>query len=333
MCKGAFASRRACAQGSASADKGIKKKITKTANVMLCEINDKEKFTALLEKFIALACIRLPDDVFARLEEMRDAEDSPLQKTLYDSYFENLKMAAELKRPCCQDTGMLQFYIKTGSAFPYLDITAEVITEAVRRATVSVPLRPNAVNYFDDRNTGDNTGERVPWIDWDVVPGLSTMEITLYLSGAGCSLPGMARVFKPSDGLEAVIPLVFDAICGPGINACPPLLVGLGLGHNIENAASLSKKACLRLLGTKHPHPKGAELERRIMDGLNSLGMGAQGLRGKQAVMGVHIESSARHTATISCAVNVSCYTLRRGIIRIESDLSYKLPVYRGAVL
>ncbi|MDR1869442.1 MAG: L(+)-tartrate dehydratase subunit alpha [Treponema sp.] len=300
---------------------------------MLGETSVKEKFISTIEKFIALAAVRLSDDVMARLEEMRGREDTPLQKAIYDSYFENLQMARNLNRSCCQDTGLLQFYVKAGTAFPHLDITREVITEAVRRATKSVPLRPNAVNYFDEKNTGDNTGERTPWIDWEIVSASSEMEITLYFSGAGCSLPGQAKVFKPSDGIEAIIPFVFDAVTGPGINACPPLLVGIGLGHNIENAAVLSKKACVRLLGTKHPHPKGAELEKRITDGLNSLGMGAQGLRGNQAVMGVHIESSARHTATIACAVNVSCYTLRRGIISFKSDLSYELPTYNGASL
>jgi len=297
------------------------------------EINAKEQFITTIEKFIALAAVRLSDDVMARLEEMRKAEESALQKEIYDSYFENLKMARNLNRPCCQDTGLLQFYVKAGTGFPYLDITREVLTEAVRRATESVPLRPNAVSFFDDKNSGDNTGERTPWIDWEITGDSKDLEITLYFSGAGCSLPGQARVFKPSDGLEAIIPFVFDSVCGPGINACPPLLVGIGLGHNIENAAVLSKKACIRLLGTEHPHPKGAELEKRITAGLNSLGMGAQGLRGNQAVMGVHIESSARHTATIACAVNVSCYTLRRGIIRIKNDLSYELLTYRGAVL
>ena len=293
----------------------------------------REQFISLIEKFIALACIRLPDDVYARLEEMRKQEDSPMQQTLYDSYFENLKMAARLGRPCCQDTGLPHFYIRAGTAFPCLDITAEALIEAVRRATVSVPLRPNAVNFFDEQNTNDNTAERIPWINWDIIPGSSDMEITLYFAGAGCSLPGRAQVFKPSDGYGAIIPFVFDVVSGPGINACPPLVVGIGLGHNIENAALLSKKACLRLFGTSHPHPKGAELERRITDGLNGLGIGAQGLRGNQAAMAVHIESSGRHTATIACAVNVSCYTHRRGIIRLHKDLSYELPVYAGAVL
>jgi len=291
---------------------------------------DNDKFISIMEKFISLVSMRLSDDVMRRLDEMRKAEDSPLQKALYDSYFENFKMAIEQKKPCCQDTGMLQFFIKAGTKFPYLDITSGAIKEVVIRATESVPLRPNAVNYFDEKNTGDNTGERTPWIDWELVPDSNEMEITLYFSGAGCSLPGQAKVFKPSDGLEAVIPFVYDIVTGPGINACPPLLVGIGLGHNIENAAVLSKKALIRQLGTKHPHPKGAELENKIMDGLNSLGIGAQGLCGSNCVMGVHIESSARHTATRACAVNVSCYVLRKGVIQLKSDLSYKLKTHEG---
>jgi L(+)-tartrate dehydratase alpha subunit len=290
----------------------------------------KEKFISTIEKFIALAAVRLSDDVILRLKEMQGGEDSPLQKAIYESYFQNLQMAIELNRPCCQDTGMLQFYVRAGSAFSHLDITEKVLTEAVRRATASVPLRPNAVNYFDEKNTGDNIAQRAPWIDWEIIPGSSEMEITLYFAGAGCSLPGRAQVFKPSDGYEAIIPFVFDTISGAGVNACPPLLVGIGLGHNIDSAAFLSKKALLRLLGTEHPHPKGAQLEKRIMEGLNCLGMGAQGLRGNQAVMGVHIETSARHTATIACALNISCYMLRRGIIKIKNDLSFELPTFEG---
>jgi len=297
------------------------------------ELNDKDRFISLLERFIALAAVRLSDDVIARLEEMQKGEDSGLQKAIYDSYFTNLKMAIEQNKPCCQDTGLLQFYIKAGTRFPYLDITADVITQAVRRATQSVPLRPNAVNYFDDQNTGDNTGERTPWIDWEIVPGSDEMHITLYFSGAGCSLPGQAKVFKPSDGIEAVIPFVHGIVTQAGINACPPLFVGIGLGHNIDNAASLAKKACLRILGTSHPHPKGAALEKTIFDGLNSLGIGAQGLSGKQIAMGVHVESSARHTATRACAVNLSCYALRRGTIKLKGDLSYEIPSYKDASL
>ena len=296
-----------------------------------------EKFISIIEKFISLVSIRLSDDVMDCLLKMRDIEDSFLQKEIYNSYFENLKMAMELNSPCCQDTGMLQFYIKTGTSFPYLHLIEKTLTEAVRRATKSVPLRPNAVDFFEEMSIGeslqDNTGERCPWIHYELIPESKEIEITLYFSGAGCSLPGLARVFKPSDGIEAIIPFVKDVVYGLGVNACPPLLVGIGLGHNIENAAVLSKKALLRIFGTKHPKIKGAELEERITTELNSLGMGAQGLRGKQAVMGVHIESSARHTATIACAVNVSCYAYRRGVILFQKDLSHELLTFKEANL
>ena len=291
------------------------------------------KLTGIIEKFIRLASVQLPDDVMERIMLMQGQEKSPVQKVIYESMIENLRLAKELRRPCCQDTGLAHFYIKAGTAFPFLEQCEQALIEAVRRATQSVPLRPNAVNYFDDVNTQDNTAERIPWINWEIVPASDEMELTLYFSGAGCSLPGKAQNFKPSDGYKAIVPFVFDAVSGLGINACPPLIVGIGLGHNIENAALLSKKACLRLLGTKHHHPRGAELEQRILDGLNSLGIGAQGLPGRQAAMAVHVETSGRHIATISCAVNVSCYVHRRGIMRLKPDLSYELPVYKGAVL
>ena len=140
-------------------------------------------------------------------------------------------------------------------------------------------------------------------------------------------------MFKPADGYGAVVKFVFDAVSGLALNACPPLIVGVGLGHNIENAAVLSKMACLRLLGSRNPHPKGAKLEQDLLDGLNSLGVGAQGLPGERIAMAVHVESSARHTATIAAAVNVSCYTHRRGFITFRKDMSYDIWPYRGVTL
>ncbi len=292
-----------------------------------------ELFIQTMEKFIGLAARRLPDDVYSKLEELREKEDDPTQIALYDAYFENLRLAGELKKPCCQDTGLLHFYINAGINFPHLNMIEKCLREAVRKATYSVPLRQNTVNYFEERNTGDNTGERMPWIHWELVPDNDELEITTYFAGGGCCLPGKAQVFKPSDGYAAIIPYVFDAVSNLGLNACPPLVVGIGLGHNVENAALLSKKAYLRPLGTHHHHPKAAGLEKQILDGLNSLGIGAQGMRGKSAAMEVHIESSARHTATIAVAVNVACYAHRRGVIRFDKDLNYELVSYAGVKL
>lgn len=291
----------------------------------------KKVLSERMEKFIGLSATHLPDDVVEKLTECREKETDEMQKTLYDAYFTNLDLAKELNRPCCQDTGLLHFYITAGTNFPYLDIVEEALEKAVHNATYSVPLRQNTVNYFEERNTGDNVGERIPWIHWDLVPGGDQLEIITYFAGGGCCLPGNAKVYKPSDGYASIVHAVFDTVSDLGLNACPPLIVGVGLGTNMENAALLSKKAYLRPLGTHHPHPKGAALEQALLDGLNSMGIGAQGLRGKSAAMEVHIESSGRHTADIAVGVNVACYSHRRGVIRFNKDMTYEVLNYKDA--
>ena len=282
-----------------------------------------------MEKFLRLGAVRLPDDVYKKLKECEEKETSEMQKVLYKSYFDNLDTAFKKNRPCCQDTGLLHFYIEVGTEFPYMDILEDALREATINATQSVPLRQNTVNYFEEKNTGNNVGERIPWIHWDIVPGGDNLEIIQYF--AGCVLPGCAKVFKPSDGYEAIVEYVFDAVSDLGINACPPLIVGVGLGHNIENAALLSKKAYLRPIGTSHHHERGKELEEALLEGLNNLGIGAQGMKGNSVAMAVNIESSARHTATIAVAVNVACYAHRRGVIKFYKDLSYEIMNYEGA--
>ncbi len=293
----------------------------------------KEKFIKTMMSFLKMASTRLPDDVMARLKEMRAAEDSPLQRTIYDAYFDNFERAIELERPCCQDTGLLHFYVRAGARFPHLSSLQEWLTQCVLNSTRDIPLRPSTVNYFEEKNTETGLGERIPWINWDIVPNWDGVEIIAYFAGGGCCLPGQSKVFTPSQGYPVIADLVFDAVMGLGINACPPMIIGVGLGENIENAAVLSKKAYLRPIGTHHKDEKGAELERMLLEGVNSLGIGAQGLKGKAYAMAVHVESSGRHTATLAVAVNLACYAHRRGFIRFDRDLNYTLSNYEGVQL
>jgi L(+)-tartrate dehydratase alpha subunit len=130
-----------------------------------------------------------------------------------------------------------------------------------------------------------------------------------------------------------VVQFVFDVITSYGVNACPPLLVGVGISTAAETAAILSKKAILRRIGTRHPNPKAAVMERLLEDGLNQLGLGPQGLSGNASVMGVHIESSARHPSTIGVAVSTGCWAHRRGTIRIDDSLRYEILSHQGAKL
>ena len=139
----------------------------------------------------------------------------------------------------------------------------------------------------------------MPWLDWEIVPDDDGITIDVYMAGGGCTLPGSAKVLMPGEGYEGVTKFVFDVITSYGVNACPPLLVGVGVSSSVEMAARLSKKAILRPVGSKNPNANAAKMEDLLEDGLNAIGIGPQGLSGNASVMGVNIENSARHPSTI----------------------------------
>jgi L(+)-tartrate dehydratase alpha subunit len=289
--------------------------------------------TDLMAKFTGYVSKRLPQDVLDKLAELRSREEKPLSKVVYDSMFENLEKADRLDRPCCQDTGAIQYFVRAGAGFPLLGELKSILGDAVRQATRDAPLRHNAVETFVEKNTGTNTGTNIPWVEWEIVPDDDTCTIEVYMAGGGCSLPGAAKVLMPAAGYEGVVQFVFDVITSYGVNACPPLLVGVGISTSVETAASLSKRAILRPIGSHHPDPQAAKMEALIEKGLNDVGIGPQGMSGSASVMGVHIESSARHPSTIGVGVSVGCWAHRRGTIRIKPDLSYEILSHKGAVL
>ena len=296
-------------------------------------MDNKEHLISLLSAFICHASSHLPDDVLKRLGEMREIEKEGFASTIYEAMFENMKLADELKRPSCQDTGVLQFFVKAGTKFPYLDDLADVLREATIKATKEAPLRHNAVEVFEEKNTGNNVGHRIPWIDWEIVPGSSDVEIYLYMAGGGCSLPGFSKVLMPLEGYEGIIKAVFDQMTSYGVNACPPCLVGIGIAGSAEVAAKLSKKALLRPVGSHNPNPRAKMMEEEIENGLNKIGLGPGGLGGKLSVMGVNIEQAARHPATLAVGMNTACWAHRRAGIKISSDLSYDLFTHKGVTL
>ena len=134
-------------------------------------------------------------------------------------------------------------------------------------------------------------------------------------------------------GYEGVVQFVFDVMISYGVNACPPLLVGIGIGGSIEVSANLSKKALFRSIGSRNPDPRGADMELLIEKGLNDIGIGSQGLTGQNSVMGVHIEKAARHPSIISVAVSVGCWAHRRGTIRSNKDMRYEILSHKGVTL
>lgn len=283
-----------------------------------------------MASFISYSAVHLPDDVISRLRELRREEDDPAAMSIYDMMFENIRLASELGRPSCQDTGLVQFIVECGSDFPFLANIEEVLQNAVIDATSRTPLRPNAVEPFDEVNTGSNTGTGTPLITWKIIPFWDGCSISTYLAGGGCSLPGHAAVLMPGEGYEGAAKFVLDRIAEYGPNACPPLLVGVGIANSVDTAALLSKKALFRPVGSHNSNAKAADMERMLGDGINAMGIGPQGMGGRASVLGVNVEYSVRHTATLGVAVSVGCWTHRRGEIVFDKNLDYITHTHTG---
>ena len=292
-----------------------------------------QKMTGQMAKFVGYIGKKLPDDVIAKLSELRGQETSPLASTLYDTMFKNQELAVKLDRPSCQDTGVLQFWVKCGTGFPLIDDLEALLKEAVVEATVATSLRHNSVETFDEVNTRRNVGKGTPTVFWDIVPHSDQCEIYAYMAGGGCTLPGKAMVLMPGAGYEGVTQFVLDQMTSYGLNACPPLLVGVGVATSVETAALLSKKALMRPLGSHNDNARAAEMERLLEDGINAIGLGPQGMSGKLSVMGVHIENTARHPSAIGVAVNVGCWSHRRGHVIFDKDLNATVTTHSGVQL
>ena len=295
--------------------------------------NGVKVLTDMVADFVAHIGKKLPDDVVTKLEELGSQESEALPKVLYETMTKNQGLAVELNRPSCQDTGVLQFWLKCGTNFPYINELEALLKEAVVQATFAAPLRHNSVETFDEYNTKKNVGKGTPTVWWDIVPNSDKCEIYAYMAGGGCTLPGKAMVLMPGEGYEGVTKFVMDVMTSYGLNACPPLLVGVGVATSVETAALLSKKALMRPLGSHNEKERAASMEKLLEDGINAIGLGPQGMGGKYSVMGVHIENTARHPSTIGVAVNVGCWSHRRGHIVFDKDLNYTITTHSGVTL
>ena len=293
----------------------------------------REKLTRLMASFVSYVSKKLPDDVEKKLAELKEIETGDLARTIYDTMEKNQKLAWDLNRPCCQDTGVLQFWVRCGASFPLLGELEAILKDAVVESTFSMPLRHNSVETFDEYNTGRNVGKGTPTVFWEIAPDSDKAEICTYMAGGGCTLPGKAGVLMPGMGYEGVTRFVLDVMTSYGLNACPPLLVGVGVATSVETAALLSKKALMRPIDSHNENERAAKMERLLEDGINKIGLGPQGMGGKMSVLGVNIENTARHPSTIGVAVNVGCWSHRRGRIVFDKNLDYQITTHSGVTL
>ena len=267
-----------------------------------------QKVTEVVKKLCINANCYLPQDVKDRIESLHDAEPWGQAREVLERIIENYQLAESGDRPICQDTGLACVFVKMGQEVHVDGDLAEAINEGVRQGYTEGYLRKSVVRDPLDRvNTGDNTPAM---IYYDIVPG-DKLEITVAPKGAGSENMSQIKMLKPSDGEQGVKDFVLWAVENAGPNPCPPIVVGVGVGGTFDKAAFLAKKALTRDLNTPNPNPFWANMEKELLDKINALGIGPQGLGGKTTALAVNIEQMPAHIASLPVAVNINCHVAR----------------------
>lgn len=255
------------------------------------------------------ANISLSEDVKKACLRAVDQEVSPLGKQILEQLEENRKIAKEEQIPICQDTGMAVVFLKIGQN---LHIDGEnledAVNEGIRQGYKEGYLRKSVVS---DPLLRENTKDNTPGIiHYEIVPG-EHLEITVAPKGFGSENMSRVYMLKPADGVEGVKNAVIETVALAGPNACPPMVVGVGIGGSFEKCTLLAKKALTRDLDSVSPLPHIADLEKELLKEINELGIGPAGLGGTVTALGVNIETYPTHIAGLPVAVNICCHVNR----------------------
>jgi fumarate hydratase subunit alpha len=270
-------------------------------------------------KLLQLAVTELPQDVKKALQRAYREEESEAGKTQLKAILDNVELAEKTRTPICQDTGVIIFYVKAGGQVKGLDKIENALRKATIRATKEVPLRPNAVDPFTQKNTGDNTGRFIPFIHWEIVPG-DNLEITVMPKGGGSENVCALGMLSPGQGIKGLKKFVVDTVVNAGAKPCPPTILGVAAGGGADIAMKLAKATLLRPLDQPNPDSELAKLEKELYETANSTGIGPMGLGGKITVLGVKVDYAHRHPASYPVAVAVQCWAARRASVRIHPD-------------
>ena len=270
-------------------------------------------------KLLQLAAVQLPPDVKEAIKRAYREETNETGKIQLEAIVKNIELAEKANTPICQDTGVIIFYVKVGAQAKGLDKIETALINATRRATKEGSLRPNAVDPFTQKNTGDNTGRFIPYINWEITKG-DTVEITAFPKGGGSENVCTLGMLTPSEGVNGLKKFVVDSVIKAGAMPCPPTILGVAVGGGADIVMRLAKAALLRPLDQPNPNPELAQLEKELYEAANSTGIGPMGLGGKFTVLGVKVDYAHRHPASYPVAVAFQCWAARRATARIHPD-------------
>lgn len=274
-------------------------------------------------QLIKKAETELPTDVINALKKAYRIEEG-IAKTQIEAILKNIDIAKKSGRPMCQDTGIQTFFVEIGVDFQHINKLKGLILDAVKIATMKIPLRPNTVDPFSGKNHKDNTGDNIPYITWDFVEG-SDVYIIALPKGGGSENMSKLGMLKPGVGIEGVKDFVVTEMIKTGGNPCPPTIVGVGIGGGADLAMKLGKKSLLRPVGDRHKDKTIAAIEEELIKRINDSGIGPMGLGGKTTVLDVHIEKAHRHPASLPVGIAVQCWANRRAKMVIHSDGSWEV--------
>lgn len=279
--------------------------------VNLSQVKEKVRLAVQEANFI------IDKDLKTLIQGCYPGEESPAGQEIISQILKNADIAAEEKLALCQDTGLAVFFVELGEKVKLEYAGFKSLRDAIRQGTVEGYkegyLRKSVCDPLSRKNSGDNTPV---FIHWEVVPG-DDFKITFMAKGGGSENMSVLKMMPPSAGAKGIEDFVVDAVSKAGPNPCPPTVVGVGIGGNFDTSALLAKKALLRKpVGSPSADPAYADMEKRILERINKLGIGPMGLGGRTTSLAVHIVSHPCHIASFPVAVNINCHSHR--IVEIE---------------
>lgn len=274
------------------------------------------KITEAVAKLAIDANYYLSSDVYDALVAGQEKEESPLGREIFGLLVNNADIAKNENRPICQDTGMAVVFVEVGQDVHIVGGgLEEAINAGVAKGYEEGYLRKSVVGepMFNRVNTKNNTPAIIHVY---IVPG-DKIKLILAPKGFGSENMSALKMFKPSDGVQAVKKFVVETIKAAGSNPCPPIVIGMGVGGTMEKAAFLAKKALVRPLNVRNAHPEYAALEQELLELVNNTGVGPQGLGGRITALALNIEWYPTHIAGMPVAINVNCHATRHAEIEL----------------
>ncbi|WP_129739184.1 fumarate hydratase [Massilimicrobiota timonensis] len=252
---------------------------------------------------------QLPQDVRNAIDQASQIEDGQLAKQTLSILKENAKMAQSLSVPICQDTGMACLFVEIGQDVHVQGSLQDALQEGVRQGYQEGYLRKSVVDdpVFDRINTKDNTPAL---IRYEIVEG-DKLKVIVAPKGFGSENMSQVKMLKPSDGVEGIKDFVLKVVEEAGPNACPPMVIGVGIGGSFDYVTYLAKKAMLRDIGTHHSDLRYQQLEEELLEKINQLGIGPAGYGGKTTALSLNIETYPTHIAGMPVAVSICCHVAR----------------------